>query len=365
MSVAVDAFLARVCIELALRAIDAGLAAGILLALLRVPVLRRNLSPHLMHALLWVGLLHFLLPRAPGEFSVALPALSGLAGNGGLARFPTVALGRNLLLIGVGLHLLGFLGVLAAIARQERQLRRWMRAELEVPQTLRAQFEAMARRLGFDRPPRLILSRLAPVPMAAGIFPPAVVLPEWALESLDPEQIDDVVAHELGHLRRRDPWWNALRVVICALWWFHPIVWMLSRALRDLREECCDEAVLASLRLDASHYARTILDAAEIASSPAAQWLASGVLGGQTHPLTSRLHRLLARRKPSCRLPIWGWTLALLLFFGLWSTQPLGAVVRADAPPGATVYLHALGRSAPSEDTSDSPRFHHDHAHGH
>jgi beta-lactamase regulating signal transducer with metallopeptidase domain len=44
------------------------------------------------------------------------------------------------------------------------------------------------------------------VPAAIGFFRPAVVIPRWAFEELSAGELNAVLLHELGHLRRWDDW---------------------------------------------------------------------------------------------------------------------------------------------------------------
>ena len=64
-----------------------------------------------------------------------------------------------------------------------------------------------------------------------------------------PEHRRDILAHELSHVLRFDAIVNALQVIAQALFWFHPLVWWANQRIRQEREKCCDEMVIA--RLDA------------------------------------------------------------------------------------------------------------------
>ena len=94
-------------------------------------------------------------------------------------------------------------------------------------------------------------------PAAAGLFRPCVFLPEEA-STWDAERLRIVLLHEIGHLKRRDLWTQWLSQSVCALYWFHPLVWMLNRSLHQTREFACDHAVLTS-GTDPSQYAKHLL----------------------------------------------------------------------------------------------------------
>ena len=61
--------------------------------------------------------------------------------------------------------------------------------------------------------------------------------PDW--------QFAAAVRHERTHIERNDLWANFIAHLACALWWFHPLVWMLSAQPARLQETACDDAVLS------------------------------------------------------------------------------------------------------------------------
>jgi len=82
-------------------------------------------------------------------------------------------------------------------------------------------------------------------PGLIGIFRPVILLPEGLARNLTQAELDAVLAHELTHLARRDNLTAALHMLVEAIFWFHPLVWWISRRLIEERERACDENVLA------------------------------------------------------------------------------------------------------------------------
>ncbi len=66
-------------------------------------------------------------------------------------------------------------------------------------------------------------------------------------ETTDPEDLPYILAHELSHRRHGDPFWTFLRNTLCAVYWFHPLVWVAAFAARQDCELCCDASAIASL----------------------------------------------------------------------------------------------------------------------
>ncbi len=84
------------------------------------------------------------------------------------------------------------------------------------------------------------------VPTAIGFLKPIVVLPSPLLEQLTPVEINQVLLHELAHLRRWDDWTNAVQKLIKVLLFFHPAVWWMEEQVSLHREMACDDAVVSA-----------------------------------------------------------------------------------------------------------------------
>jgi len=102
---------------------------------------------------------------------------------------------------------------------------------------LRACLQTLARSAGLPTPP-LRLSRAEwPSPLIAPGG--AICLPAWALQ-LPPAQREAVLAHELAHLRRRDPAWRLAAQLLSQLAWLQPLNRLALRRLDALAEQACD-----------------------------------------------------------------------------------------------------------------------------
>jgi beta-lactamase regulating signal transducer with metallopeptidase domain len=115
-----------------------------------------------------------------------------------------------------------------------------------------------ADRLELDNVPRLMMSGSIEMPFACSIRRPTIVLPASA-EQWSDERRRVVLFHELAHIRRRDLVGHTLGRVVCAFYWFHPLVWSAAKQLRAESERACDDLVL-SCGARASDYANHLLD---------------------------------------------------------------------------------------------------------
>lgn len=78
-------------------------------------------------------------------------------------------------------------------------------------------------------------------PMILGFFHPVIVLPE---ETYDAQELYFILKHELVHYKRRDVFWKLLFMTANALYWFHPLVWILQKEAAVDMELSCDEKVI-------------------------------------------------------------------------------------------------------------------------
>ena len=120
------------------------------------------------------------------------------------------------------------------------------------------QARAVAGGLGVRREIIVLESEQTEVPLAAGIFRPKVILPpdhgEWS-----ELRRQSVLQHEIAHIARLDALTHVAAQAATTLYWFHPLAWLLARAMRNDRECACDDQVLAA-GTKASEYAHELLD---------------------------------------------------------------------------------------------------------
>lgn len=151
------------------------------------------------------------------------------------------------------------LGLLASLFRSVFVVRRIVRRSqpLGAEEWLSPLWETCDR-LGLDEPPRLLRSAEAAMPFACGLLKPTVVLPQGC-ESWSLERRRAVLLHELAHVRRGDLVSHLLARVVCAVYWFHPLVWKAARQLRSESELACDDVVV-QCGMPAADYAEHLLE---------------------------------------------------------------------------------------------------------
>ena len=84
-------------------------------------------------------------------------------------------------------------------------------------------------------------------PFMAGIFRPTLVLPA---RELTEEQLNNILRHEMTHLKRCDILYKWLTVFVNCLHWFNPAIWVVAKQINAECEISCDMAVTRNLSRD-------------------------------------------------------------------------------------------------------------------
>jgi beta-lactamase regulating signal transducer with metallopeptidase domain len=152
---------------------------------------------------------------------------------------------------------------------------------------------------GVSKPVILRTSSAISTPLTWGVRVPVVLLPEDALEW--PEAHGRIVLrHELAHVARGDALTQLAAGVVCAAYWFHPLVWICERRLRAECERACDDNVV-SLGTPAAEYAAHLLEVARSARAFGAAGFLS-VAMARPSQLEGRLLAVLSESRRRVRL---------------------------------------------------------------
>ncbi len=227
------------------------------------------------------------IARALGSSPVGVPRISALpllrqwaewARASSREAAPWIAVGWLTGVAGLGLRLLAGMHYARGVGRRGTS-----------PLDLRwqARLDELTSSVRMRRSVRVFQSTIASVPLVVGWFRPVILMPATLFTGLPAKQVELLLAHELAHIKRLDPLVNLFQVLVETLLFFHPVVWWLSRRIREERELCCDDFAveLCGGRAD---YAQALLQLAESTlRSPA---LALSARGGT---LRHRINRVL------------------------------------------------------------------------
>ena len=156
----------------------------------------------------------------------------------------------------------------------------------------------MARDMGVSARLRFLRSGRASMPVATGIFRPAVIMPTDA-DGWSENRLRIVLLHELAHVKRRDCLTHMLAQAACAFHWFNPLAWLAVKRARTERERACDDLVLARGTRGAD-YADQLLEMARVLRGDRFPALLGGASLAMAHrsQLEGRLIAILDPRVP-------------------------------------------------------------------
>ena len=160
-----------------------------------------------------------------------------------------------------------------------------------------------------------------PVPGAClvGVFRPYIVLPVITA----PEDVKNVLTHEICHLKNRDHIWNILRMLCCASW-FNPLVWIAASMSRTDSELRCDDRVTAVMdEQERKDYANVLVYAAARKSMPGIGVMATGMtMTGKR--LKNRVLGVIQNRKPIRAFAFVFMAVAFTCLVGAFATSETG-----------------------------------------
>lgn len=190
------------------------------------------------------------------------------------------------------------------------------RAWADSASTWQVSANRLAVRLGLRGTVPVRLSNDTATPLAVGWWRPMVLLPASLALHMPASLLEALIAHELAHIRRHDYLVNLLQGVAETLLFYHPVVWWLSRRIRNERELIAD-ALAANALGDSRRLALALSELDRSFDTPTpSPCFAPAAQGGQ---LMSRIQHLLrprttadvsARLLPLLGLPVIGLALA-------------------------------------------------------
>jgi hypothetical protein len=130
-------------------------------------------------------------------------------------------------------------------------------------------------------------------PSVIGFFSPRILIPREMFEQLTATELEQIVLHEMGHLRRADDWINLLQKISLVLVPLNPVLLWIERRLCFERELACDDAVLRFTKAPKA-YATCLTNLAEQRLGRRAAALSLGAWEKRSE-LARRVHSILRR----------------------------------------------------------------------
>jgi beta-lactamase regulating signal transducer with metallopeptidase domain len=224
--------------------------------------------------------------------------------------------------------------------------RRIARSSIEPSRNLAEMLDQVRDQLGMTRriPLRVCDDPIGPA--VIGLLRPALVIPAEIVRNKSSTQLRLLLAHEIIHLRRGDPFVAMLQLISQAIWWFNPLVWWMNRQIIRTREICCDAEVIASLQCPREGYAQMLIDVLRLRKSVGAPMAWPAIR--PVHITMRRLNQIMTDGPAHRRTP---WTYWALLAICALVVLP-GAAMSDDSPQAPTKSSpdSNAGPAAPTDD---------------
>ncbi len=91
---------------------------------------------------------------------------------------------------------------------------------------------------------RLAQNPFISTPMLLGILRPCIIIPDV---DFDENQLENILLHEISHLRRFDIAVKWLTMIAASIHWFNPFMHFIKKEMNHVCELACDEAVIKDL----------------------------------------------------------------------------------------------------------------------
>ncbi|HMK03696.1 MAG TPA: M56 family metallopeptidase [Ferruginibacter sp.] len=183
------------------------------------------------------------VPEAANPIANILPE----ALTGGLATDLTTWLDANTVLLLMLWSLFFIMNCVKLIAGLSAVKRLRHNNTHPVGEEWRIKLEQLRETLGIRQAIGLLQSELIKVPVVLGYLKPVILVPVGLITSIPAEQAEAILLHELGHIWRKDYIVNFFQRFVEAIFFFNPAIVWISSLLREEREACCDDIVVARI----------------------------------------------------------------------------------------------------------------------
>lgn len=147
--------------------------------------------------------------------------------------------------------------------------------------------------LGIEKEIKAVVCKNVSSPMVLGFLNPRLVLPE---ENYSEKALHFILNHELTHYKRCDTFYKAFMLIVNAVHWFNPVVWLMRKHADSDLEVSCDAHVIENADLETrKRYSETILSCVHREKAPCAVF--STHFYGGTKTLKKRFANILSTEK--------------------------------------------------------------------
>lgn len=198
-----------------------------------------------------------------------------------------------------------------------KMARRW--SENITDKQILTLLQSLKTEMGISKQIEIQLCASVGCPMMIGFANPRLLLPSVDLTK---DELCFILKHELVHFKRKDLWYKCLMLVVTAIHWFNPIVYLMAKAIDLLCELSCDNEIVRSTDADTRQkYSETIIGVVKYQSKLKTA-LSTNFYGGKKS-MKNRISSIMDTKKKKAGLAI--------IFAALIMTVSAGIIFAASA----------------------------------
>ena len=153
----------------------------------------------------------------------------------------------------------GALSMLAAVFVSKKKLKKRLKSANTIPKEWQQLADEIKIQLAIKRNIRIVMIKGFPSPALTANIRPTVVIPEELLFKSE-ESVRFALLHEMTHIKRKDNLISMLLLVLRAVYWFNPIVWLTVKQMHLDMESACDSTLTNPMSMQTKkRYAGTML----------------------------------------------------------------------------------------------------------
>ena len=171
-------------------------------------------------------------------------------------------------------------------------------------------------RLSISREIKVKVCHRIDSPWVTGVIAPLILMPFNVATGMTSQQIEQILLHELIHIRHQDFLVNLVQSLIGTIFFFNPFVFWLNESIRFERECRCDQL---SLKYTAAQpYRHTLLKVMQ--GNVTGELLPVGILG-RPHTLFNRFKRMQYPNSTREKFWIYFILVGFVFTFSIWTLQ--------------------------------------------
>ena len=158
------------------------------------------------------------------------------------------------------------------------------------------------------------------MPMIIGIIRPKILLPLDITNKMEQEHVSAILMHEVCHIKRNDILKNYVFILVKAVHWFNPLVWIGIKKIKENMEFSCDNRVLKLLGTkQCTQYGEALIQATRLINQRRTPQFATSLFENRSN-LKERVFKMIKPPKKSKTAVVISMAIAFIMIIACFTT---------------------------------------------